>query len=186
MVKRIAIMAALVWVLAACGQVQQSQSESAELNKIAELVSEPLGFDGKQVSFEGIITHICRGSGDKMRVNQIDDPDFSIMVMLEQYQTQFNPDFEGMQVKLTGLLKTQVLNLDHAGERHDHDHAHEDGHECSSTEEAIKRLEERGITPDVRAFVELKSFEIVDPIIGEEETKEEIEVAEVAHSGGGC
>ena len=184
MVKRIAIMAAMVWVIASCGQVQQSQTETAELNKIKELVSEPLGFDGKQVSFEGIITHICRGSGDKMRVNQIDDPDFSIMVMLEQYQAQFNPDFEGMQVKLTGLLKTQVMNLDQAEERHDHDHAHDDGHECSSTEEAIKRLNERGVTPDVRAFVELKSFEIVDPV--SEEAEEELEVAEVAHSGGGC
>lgn len=181
--KRIAIIAALITLIASCGQVQQTKTESAELNKIVELVSEPLGYDGKQVSFEGVITHICRGSGDKMRVNQIDDPDFSIMVMLEDYQTQFSPDFEGMHVKLSGVLKTQVINIDQA--EHDHDHAHEDGHECSSTEEAIKRLNERGITPDVRAFVEMRSFEIVDPI-SEEETEDEIEVAEVAHSGDGC
>jgi len=183
MIKRIAIIAMTGLIIYSCGQVKEKQTESAELKLISELVSDPLGFEDKEVVFEGVITHICKHSGDKMRVNQVSDNDYSIMVMLEEFQTQFSQEFEGKFVRVNGVLKTVVRNLDEL--EHDHDHAHdgEEGHECSSTEEAIQKLQEKGITPDIRAFIELKGFEIVDEIQEEEKA---VEVAEAAKPGSCC
>ena len=192
MLKRIFILAIVAFIIQACNQATEKGTETAEVKKISELVSDPLGFDGKEVVFEGVITHICRHSGDKMRVNQLDDHDFSIMVMLEEFQTQINRDFEGRNVKVSGVLKTTVRNIDQLEENHDHDHAHdgEEGHGCSSTEEAIKRLEERGITPDIIAYVELMGFEITEipeaTETEEEEETENVEVAEATKTGDGC
>ncbi|TVQ88516.1 MAG: hypothetical protein EA393_08620 [Bacteroidetes bacterium] len=191
MLKRIFILAIVALIIQSCNQATEKGTETAEVKKISELVSDPLGFEGKEVVFEGVITHICRHSGDKMRVNQLDDADFSIMVMLEDFQTQINSDFEGRNVKVSGVLKTRVRNLDQLEENHDHDHAHdgEEGHECSSTEEAIKQLEKRGITPDIVAYIEMKGFEISETIEMEETKEEEtesVEVAEASKPGEGC
>lgn len=179
MLKKIVFIAVATMILSACNQVQQ-QSDVTDNRLIKELVAEPLAYDGKEVKFEGIITHICKHSGDKMRVNQVDDADFSIMVMLEEFTPQFSADFEGKHVKLTGVLKTVVRNMETIEHNHDHDHAHDGdhGHECTSTEQAVAIMQERGITPDIRAYVELKSFEITEVAeIQEEEPEETVEVA---------
>jgi len=183
MFRKIAILSVLGVMFFSCNQAPQTTGETQVL-KISELVAEPLGFEGKEVAFEGTITHICRHSGDKMRVNQSEDADFSIMVMLEDFQTQFSQDFEGRNVKVTGVLKTRVRNIDQLEEHHDHDHAHdgEEGHECSSTEEAAKRLQERGITPDIVAFIEMKGFEIIEVAAAEETEETEEEVIEIAEA----
>ncbi|MFN3556383.1 MAG: hypothetical protein ACK4VN_10500 [Bacteroidales bacterium] len=194
MLKRFAMIAVAALLVYSCGQAPEQTADAADVKLIAELVSEPLAFEGQEVTFEGTITHICRHSGDKMRVNQLDDADFSIMVMLEEFKTQFSQEMEGRQVKVTGVLKTRVRNMDALEEQHDHDHAHdgEEGHACGSTEEAIKRMEERGITPDVVAYIELVSFEIIPAAeVAEEaeeaeETAEAVEVAEAQKSGEGC
>jgi hypothetical protein len=180
--KKFATFAIVGLLIYSCGQTKK-QEETNETKTISELVSEPLGFDGTQVVFEGVITHICKHSGDKMRINQVDDTDYSIMVMLEDFQPEFNPEFEGKHVRINGILKTQVLNMNEAEVTHDHAHAHdgEEGHECASTEEAVKALEEKGITPDVRAYIELKSYEIIE--VAEDETLEtEEETVEVAET----
>ncbi|MFN2395801.1 MAG: DUF4920 domain-containing protein [Bacteroidales bacterium] len=197
MFKRLAIIAVLGVLIYSCNQPTQ-KAEETQVTMISEMVTEPLSYEGQEVTFEGTITHICRHSGDKMRVNQMNDSDFSILVMLEDFQTQINPDFEGRNVKVTGILKTEVRNLDEM--EHDHDHAHdgEEGHECESTEEAIKMLEEKGITPEIMAYIEMNGFEVIEEASAEEveateetketeETKDEtVEVAEAAKTGEGC
>lgn len=137
----------------------QSHHSEAETVMISQLLSEPLLYEDQLVRIEGIIGHMCRNSGDKMRVNQFDDHGFSIMVMLGDFSANFSPEFEGKEIVATGILKAEVRNMS-ALDSHDHDHDHEDGHECASTAEAIKMLEERGIIADVRTFLELTSFEI--------------------------
>ncbi len=189
MFRKIAILAVVGIIFYSCSQAPQSTGDTKVYN-IAELVAEPLGFEGKEVTFEGTITHICRHSGDKMRVNQLEDSDFSIMVMLEDFQTQFSRDFEGRNVKVTGILKTRVRNIDQLEEQHDHDHAHdgEEGHGCASTEEAVKIMQERGITPDIVAFIEMKGFEFFEVADLEEVENDEefVEVAAALNSGDGC
>ncbi len=181
MIKRIALIALVGFVMISCGQVNEQQSNAVETQLISELVSQPLEYEGKEVSFDGVISHICRHSGDKMRVNQANDTDFSIMVMLEEFQSQFSAEFEGKHVKVTGLVKTVVSNMEELEHSHDHAHDGEEGHDCSSTEEAVKLMAERGITPDIRAYVELKGFEII-----EDQTEAEEEVVEVAEAAAGC
>jgi hypothetical protein len=168
MLKKITVLAVIGLMIYSCGQVKEQEiSAGADMKLISELVSNPLEFDGEEVNFEGVITHICKHSGDKMRVNQVDDNDFSIMVMLEEFQTQFGPEFEGKRIKVLGLVKTQVMNA----EAHDHEHG-EEGHSCCSSKEAAKCLHEKGITPDVRAYIELKGWEIIEVAdeVSEEET----------------
>lgn len=163
---------AAVMLLTACGPQPSVQQEEAGIQTylISEMVSNPLELEDHTVRFEGIIGHVCRHSGDKMRVMQHDDNAFSVMVMLGDFTGSVTTEFEGREVVATGVLKAEVRNLDeldahqhdhdhHDGHDHD-DHEHEDGHGCSSTEEAIALLKERGIEPNIRTYVQLTSFEI--------------------------
>ena len=150
-------------IMAACSN-QPGQQTGAEVQaySIEQLAHEPLSFEGQTVKFEGVIGHICQHSGDKMRVVQVDNDAFSMQVMLGDLMHNFSPEHEGSLVAVTGTLKTVVRNLDalEEAETHDHDHDHEDGHDCSSTTEAIRRMAEKGIDPDIRPYVELLAFEI--------------------------
>jgi hypothetical protein len=181
MLKKIFLFAAIAGIFYSCNQTNDRTTATSDLVLISELVSEPLGFENSEVAFEGTITHICKHSGDKMRVNQLEDASYSIMVMLDEFQTQFSPEFEGKQVRVKGVLKTRIRNLDQIAENHDHDHAHdsESGHECASTEEAMKRLEEKGITPDIVAFIELTGYEVIE-VAEKTEQSENEESKEVA------
>ncbi|MFW6226502.1 MAG: hypothetical protein ACOC31_00205 [Bacteroidota bacterium] len=172
MIKKIALIALLGFIMISCGQVKEQQNDVTETQQISELVSQPLEYEDQEVSFEGVITHICQHSGDKMRVNQSDDADFSILVMLEEFQPQFSAEMEGKLVKINGVMKTVVSNMDEIDHSHDHAHDGEEEHECSSTEEAIELMAERGITPDITSYVELKGFEVIQ----EEEEIEEVSV----------
>ena len=157
-------------VMASCGpQATEQTGLVAEDHLIAEIVSNPLDMEDHIVRFEGTIGHICRHSGDKMRVVQTDDDAYSILVMLGDFTPNFNPEMEGRMVVATGVLKTEIRNLDALNDGHVHgddcdhedEHAHgEEDHECASTEEAIARLKERGIDPDIRVYVELTAFEL--------------------------
>ncbi len=177
MLKNIFAITVIIVVMSSCGQVGQNSSDQTQTREISELVSEPLGYEGTEVSFEGTIGHVCRHSGDKMRVNQTSDQDYSILVMLEDFQSQINQDFEGKVVKVNGILKTEVImpeenhthdhdhaDPDHDHADHDHDHATAEVNEddCASTQEAIEKLEEKGIEPDIFTFVEMTSFEIME------------------------
>ncbi len=160
MTKKIGLVFLASFIMFACGQqAEQDSTRVFEDKTIEELVSDPMAFEDHEVSFEGLIGHICRHSGDKMRIMQPDNDAFSIMVMLGDFTPVFGPEFEGSDIKVQGVLKTQVRNIEEL-EDHDHDHEHEEGHACESTEAAIKRLEEKGISPDIMAYIELTSFEI--------------------------
>jgi len=125
---------------------------------ISEMVTNPLDYEGSKVSFDGVIGHMCRHSGDKMRVLQEDDPDYSILVLLGNFADKFSPDFEGEHITVNGMLKTEIRNLEQPVEG---EHDHEPGdHSCESTEEAIKKMEELGIEPEMRSYIKLESFEI--------------------------
>lgn len=160
-----------VFFFIGCGQQTATQEEAViETLEIAELISNPLEFQEQEVRIEGIITHICRHSGDKMRVAEIDGEGLSVLVMLGEFAPQFSPEFEGKEVTLTGVLKATIRNIDALSEDHVHgedcDHegeelAHEEGHdECASTQEAIAKMKEAGIDPDIATFIEITSFEI--------------------------
>ncbi len=151
---------------------------------IVEMVTNPMEYEGQHISFEGIIGHLCRHSGDKMRVLQEDDSDYSILVMLGKFADKFDTGFEGHHILAQGVLKTEVRELtvsDEQQDMHKHDegrdhehehkeefeheeeyeHEHEPGdHACETTAKAVKKMQELGIDPEIRTFIELQSFEI--------------------------
>lgn len=162
MMKRFILLFVVAMAMISCSQQNTQQNEAViEEYQISALVSDPMAFENQVVRLEGVISHICRHSGDKMRVVQVDDDAYSIQVMLGDLKSQFNPEMEGKHVELVGTLKVQLMNLASLEEEHDHEHeGEEEGHGCSSTEEAIRKLQEKGISPDLRANVELINVEV--------------------------
>ncbi|MBW6497697.1 MAG: hypothetical protein K0B09_04860 [Bacteroidales bacterium] len=172
--KRFALAMIAVFFFFGCGQQPATQEEVViETFEIAELISNPMEYEEQEIRIEGIISHICRHSGEKMRVAEIDGEGLSILVMLGDFAPQFNPEFEGQEVILTGVLKTTIQNIDALNEEHVHgedgedcdhegeEHAHEEGHDdCESTQEAIAKMKAAGIDPDIAAHIEITSFEI--------------------------
>lgn len=157
--KRILLLLVITMFIGSCAQ-QPAAEQTVETHQISELVMEPMLYDNQIVRFEGMISHICRHSGDKMRIVQTSDDSYSILVMLGEMASQFNPEMEGNEVVLLGTMKAEVMNIGDLEEAHDHEHEGEEhGHECSSTEEAIQKLQEKGIDPDIRAYVELMGVE---------------------------
>ena len=147
-------------LMTACGSQPQQQAESVvNTYTIEQLAVEPLVYEGQTVRFEGVIDHMCRHSGDKMRVAQVDNDTYSMQVMLGDMMDQFSQEHEGAGVVITGVLQTAIRNLDELEEDH-HDDDHDHDHACDSTEEAIRRMAEKGISPDIRPYVELIAFEV--------------------------
>ena len=83
--------------------------------------------------------------------------------MLGDYSSEITPENEGQTVVLNGLVAVSVKNIGELEEEHEHEHEgeeHEEGHECASTEEAIAKMKEKGLDPDLRVVVDLKKYEL--------------------------
>ena len=158
--------AALVLVagLAACAAAPETEEvveapEVLELT-IAELLADPLAFEDKEVRIEGVISHVCRHSGDKMRVLQ-DDSELTVQVMLGEFTGRFDAESEGIRVALHGVVTAEVTNLD---ELEDHDHDHEEGHECETTAAAVEAMKAKGLDPSIRTRILLREYELIQPV----------------------
>ncbi|MEE4176922.1 MAG: hypothetical protein V2I46_05370 [Bacteroides sp.] len=159
--KRFALLLFAGLFFASCGQ-QGAKQEEAEVATIgiAELVTTPMDFENQEVSIEGVINHMCRHSGDKLRLAEIGGEGLSIEVMLGEFASQFNPELEGKELAVTGILKTSVSNMDALEAELENAHEGEEGHECETTEEAIAKMKELGIDPNIVAYIEMTGFEL--------------------------
>lgn len=139
----------------ACGGAPSGQEtgETVHAVSIDALVEDPMGFEGQTVRFEGVIDHMCRHSGDKMRVAHTGEDAMSIQVRLGELMNRFSVEDEGRMVDITGVLKTEVLNMEEL-------HQHDEDHACETTEEAVRMMAELGIDPNIRPYVELQDFEL--------------------------
>jgi len=163
----------LLLVFTACDKAPEQQAETAipvesEVKEeapalvelaIAELLADPFSYENREVRIEGVISHVCRHSGDKMRVQQ-DDSELSIQVKLGEFTEQFNTESEGTRVVVWGTLMTEVLNLE---ELEAHQHEGEEDHECETTQQAIEAMKAKGLDPKVNTYVKLGKFEIIVP-----------------------
>jgi len=166
MIRIITGMLAVVMILASCtsgntGKGTLSAEDVVIEAAISDLLADPLEYDNKAVKIEGVISHVCRHSGDKMRVMQ-DGSDLSIQVMLGDFTGQFDTESEGKRVALSGILMTEVTNLDELT-AHNHEgeegHEHEDGHDCESTREAVEAMKARGLDASIRTWIALGNYE---------------------------
>jgi hypothetical protein len=159
MIQKAILSLAIILIAVSCssdrgnGNISAS-GESPLLVSITEILSDPLEYDGKAISIEGVITHVCRHSGDKMRVMQ-QGSDLSLQIMLGDFTGRFDAESEGMPVKLTGLLLTEVTNLDELAH-----HTHEgESHECENTRQAVEVMKARGLDPRIRTYLALNHYE---------------------------
>lgn len=147
--RQILFLLSVILFFAGCGSATNSRQESDVIEiSISELLAEPFEFDGKNVRIEGVISHVCRHSGDKMRVLQ-DGSDLTIQVMLGNYTGSFGTESEGERVNLTGLLTAELINIDDLG----------DDHDCEDDLQAVEALKARGLNPEIRTFISLNHFE---------------------------
>ncbi len=155
--KVIGLVAIIMLLLASCNtgatDSNTGKSEDGTIETtISGLFEAPMDFDGKIVTLEGVITHVCQHGGDKMRIMQ-DGSDLTVQIMLGDYTGQFNADSEGTKIEITGTVETEVTNIDELS-----DHQHED--ECENTLQAIEAMKELGLDPNIRPFIHLEKYEI--------------------------
>ncbi|MFO7872981.1 MAG: hypothetical protein R6U62_00670 [Bacteroidales bacterium] len=143
-------------ILVSCNsQAGGDSQDNVQSLTVEEMVQTPLDYEGQEVRFDAIISHVCTHSGDKMRVIQPDNDVYSIQVMLGDYMGQITTENEGELVTVNGTLHTEVINLDEVYDEHEDD----EDHACETTEEAISLLEEHGVDPDIHPYIELHTIE---------------------------
>lgn len=104
------VLAALFFV--ACGP-RAAQMEGTQV-EIAQLLSNPAEFENQQVQFTGVISHICKHAGDKIKVVAPGVEGQAIVVKLGELAAQFTPEMEGKEITLSGLVKAKTCAKDHA------------------------------------------------------------------------
>ncbi|MBE0675120.1 MAG: hypothetical protein IH591_10700 [Bacteroidales bacterium] len=156
----IAVVASLV--MASCGQktgkVAETAPETIPVTSISELVSNPLEYGDKVVRIEGVIDHMCRNSGDKMRVKE-SGSDLSIEVQLADLASEFSVELEGRTVAVEGILQYTVGNKQELGEEAGQ---HAEGEEpgCESEKAAAEALKAKGIDPSITTFINISKYEL--------------------------
>ena len=157
--KSLALFLALFMMISCGDQQKQEETKKEELSlSVIEMVTNPLEYEGEYVSFDGVVGHICRTSGDKMRVLQKDDKDYSVLVKLGKFTNKIDTELEGNFITVEGVLQTEESGLDLPQEGEDENDNGE--HECETTKEAIRTMEELGIDPKIRTYIELEKFEL--------------------------
>ena len=133
-------------------------TDTALAATITELLKEPVKFENKEVRIEGVISHVCRRAGDKMRILQ-DGSDLTIEVKLGDFTGKITPDSEGMRVVVTGILKTEASGT---GETEEHHEAHE-GTQGESEKAAEAAMKAEGIDTAIKTYILLKTYEFNQP-----------------------
>lgn len=157
MLRKTISLLAIALLIASCSSNTAEKAadpgQTIEAN-ISDLLADPLAYDSKNVQIEGVITHVCRHSGDKMRIMQ-DGSDLTIQVMLGDFTGQFDTESEGMRVSVTGTMVTEVTNLD---ELQAHSHEGEE-HDCEDTRQAVEAMKAKGLDANIRSHIALNHYE---------------------------
>lgn len=143
-------------------EIQTPQAPQAQViaASVSELMTDPMKFADKQVRIEGTITHVCRQSGDKMRVSQ-DGTELAILVKLGEFTGQLNAESEGSRVIVTGTLKTQIVSPEQQQVQAEPQQDGEAGHECATDKAAAEVEKAKGLDPKTVVFIELSKYELV-------------------------
>ena len=104
---------------------EASQTEQVVKATIQELLAQPADYDGKEVAVSGMVTHVCKHSGQKCFV-LADDGETQIRIVPSGDIDEFKIDLEGSTVAFKGTFK--VLNPVQA-EEHEEDHDSKEHHE---------------------------------------------------------
>lgn len=101
----------LVSILAACNNTSSSETKS-ELHSIADLSANAAKLDGQNVTFQGMVVHVCKHGGQKMFVTDTSE-DNSVLVFVGSSIPEFDVALEGSQVEISGkiiLTPSETMN----------------------------------------------------------------------------
>jgi len=164
--KKVLFAAMMALVIGGCGQknTKPAEAEVVEttqeltLVSIDELVSNPVAYGDQVVKIEGVIDHMCRETGDKMRVKG-NGSDLSIEVKLGELAKDFSIEMEGRTVVVEGTLQYVVANKGELGEMAPL-HKEGEGKLCDSEKAAAEALKAKGIDPSITSFINITTYEI--------------------------
>jgi len=161
--KKVLFVAVMALVIAGCGSKTTKPAETVAAETTAaisidELVANPIAYGDQIVKIEGVIDHMCRETGDKMRVKGAGS-DLSIEVKLGELAKDFSVDLEGRTVVVEGKLQYLVANKGELGEM---EPLHKEGEEktCETEKAAAEALKAKGIDPSITSYITLVKYEI--------------------------
>lgn len=113
--KRIALLVALVGLLAACNQKDEtknkaSENQEIEINEVPQLAlasfeDEAKTHVDKEVSVEGIVDHVCKHGGKKLLL-VVDGASVHVVAT----EKRFDDALVGQQVSLTGIVREERID----------------------------------------------------------------------------
>lgn len=143
------------------GGVKQTvaPAETTPVITISELITNPVEYGDKLVRIDGVIDHMCRNSGQKMRVKE-DGSDLSIEIQLGSLASEFSVELEGKAISLEGVLKYTVANRDALGEDAPQHGNKGEEHDCETEKAVAEALKAKGLDPSINVFINMTRYEI--------------------------
>lgn len=144
MIKKLFGLTLMAAMLISCGtnteQKDTVDSEKEVANvEFASLIENPADFNGKEITLEGKVVHVCKHSGKKMFIVG-ENPDIRLFISAGEEVAKFPMELEGSIVSVSGKLAKLEVGEKHGEGEHKEGEAAEgeaaEGEACE-TEAAI-------------------------------------------------
>jgi hypothetical protein len=130
----ILVVTAFLW---ACGgQSTTSQDQTAVVEEeivsaepqviaLADFKTKAGSLVGQEVVLEGTVIHVCKHGGKKMFITA-DDPDVRIKITVDDETAAFDPELEGSNVKVLGIVEEIEVESSGEGQNAEEGEEHEE------------------------------------------------------------
>ena len=139
MIKKLFGLTLMAAMFVSCG-TSTDKNEAAETEKeiakveFASLIEDPAEFEGKEISLEGKVVHVCKHSGKKMFIVG-ENPDIRLFISAGEEVAKFPMELQGSIVAVTGkLAKVEVGEKHGEGEHKEGEHKEGEGKEGEAEE----------------------------------------------------
>lgn len=154
MKKILSILVASLFLLS-CNSSSKSSEEIKQIT-LEELVTSAADLKDEVVSFEGMVTHVCKHGGQKMFLTN-EAQDIKLLVRVSSSIPEFDVALEGSNVKVTGKLIVSVVEVaDPAEHRGEGSEAEEE--DCAFEADMENKIEEDTCNTNIEFHVEAASY----------------------------
>lgn len=120
MIRKFLSLVVIAALISSCGntgkkEVSSKAEGSSETAKVefANLIENPNGYVGKNISVEGKVVHVCMHSGKKMFIVG-ENPDIRLFITASEDMPKFPTELLGSEIVVEGML-TQATGTEMAG-----------------------------------------------------------------------
>lgn len=112
--------------------VEEVEAPTVEVILVADLLVNPDDLVGKEIQVEGLVTHVCKHSGQRLHLSN-EQGEGKIRIEAGDKIKHFDRELEGSEIVATGILRKQVIDeayiseLEQSGRRGKGDHGDHDG-----------------------------------------------------------